>query len=162
LQRLVHPVFPSMSDRRLFTAIGQLALARTDEDTGNLIGGSDLPTLKISEDLEQPGRKVVELSQSGITHEKLGDIFGLVRSGLNPIPASRSGNAASTVSAALYCASHLVEALGDSAIPYLEDLIDKMFQAGLSNDLILCQHAIAQCIQHSRMKKKTRCLRKSR
>jgi FKBP12-rapamycin complex-associated protein len=129
-----------------FTAIGQLALAMTDEDTGHLIGGSLLPTLKISEDLEQPGRKVVELSQSGITHEKLGDIFGLVRSGLNPIPTSRSGNAASTVTAALYCASHLVEALGDSAIPYLEDLIDKMFQAGLSNDLIQCLHTIAQCI----------------
>ena len=129
-----------------FTAIGQLALAMTDEDTGNLIGGSELPTLKISDDPEQPGEKIVELSTGGITHEKLGDIFNLVRSGLNPTVPSRSGNTANTISAALHCASNMVEALGDSAIPYLEDLIDKMFQAGLSIDLIQCLHAIAQFV----------------
>lgn len=127
-----------------YTAIGQLVLAMTDEETGNLIGGSELPTLKITDDPEHDGRKIVELSHGGITHEKLGDIFNLVRNGLYTTVPSR--NSASIVSAALFCASNLVEALGDSAIPYLEDLIDKMFQAGLSIDLIQCLHAIAQFI----------------
>ena len=121
-----------------FKAIGQLVLAMTDDETGNLIGGTHLPTLKISDDPEQSGRKIVELSQGGITHEKLGEIFDILRSGI--------GNTSITVSAALYCASNLVEALGDSAIPYLKDLIDKMFQAGLSVDLIKCLHVIAQFI----------------
>jgi len=129
-----------------FAAIGQLALAMTDDETGSLIGGSNLPTLKISEDEEQPGRKIVSLSQSGITHDKLGEIFSLVRSGLNPNPVPRVGNSASTVGASLHCASNLVEALGDTALPYLEDLIDKMFLAGLSTNLIQCLHSISQCI----------------
>lgn len=129
-----------------FAALGRLALALIDEETGNLIGGSFLPTLKIINDEENPDKRIVQLTQSGITHEKLGEIFDLVRVGLSPNPVVRAANSSSTVSAALYCASNLVEALGDGAVPYLDDLIDKMFQAGLSKDLIECLHSIAQSI----------------
>lgn len=128
-----------------FTAIGQLILAMTDEATGIVIGGSAFPTVKILDDLDTPGEAhIVELSERGIIYEKLGEIFALVREGLRPPTVRSTGT--STLTPALNCAANLVEALGDLALPYITDLIDVMFRAGLSNDLIQCLHSIAQCV----------------
>jgi FKBP12-rapamycin complex-associated protein len=124
-----------------FTAIGQLILAMTDETTGQVIGGSDLPTIKIIDDLSSGGR-IVELKAHGIVYEKLGEIFALVKSGLQTTGKDSDG----TLSPALHCAASLVAALGDLAKPYISDLIDEMFRAGLSNDLIHCLQSIAQCV----------------
>lgn len=130
-----------------FTALGQLVLAMSDETTGRVIGGSMLPTVKISDDPTAVGRgHIVELSSSGIIYRKLAEIFDLVRKGLRlPLPSSKSSEP-STVKPALRCAASLVEALGDLALPYVSDLINDMFRAGLSNDLILCLRSIAECI----------------
>jgi serine/threonine-protein kinase mTOR len=130
-----------------FMAIGELILAMTDETTGHLIGGSQLPTVEISNDPENPQWHRVELSQRGIIHEKLPEIFTLVRKGLEPaLRNAPPGQQASLIRPALHCAANLVDALGDMALPYIPDLIDRMFRAGLSNDLIRCLHSIAQCI----------------
>lgn len=127
-----------------FTSIGQLILAMTDENTGQVIGGSDLPTIKILDDPDMPGMgHIVELNRSGIIFEKLNLILSLVRQGLK---SGNTGAAAGTLRPALHCAAHLVEALGDLALPYMSDLIDDMFRAGLSNDLIRCLHSIAKCV----------------
>lgn len=129
-----------------FTAIGQLILAMTDEDTGLVIGGSTLPTVRILDDPDTPGEgHIVELCQRGIIYEKLPAIFALVREGLRPPSSTRSAGT-STLTPALNCAANLVEALGDLALPYITDLIDVMFRAGLSNDLIQSLHSIAQCV----------------
>jgi FKBP12-rapamycin complex-associated protein len=118
----------------------------TDEATGLVIGGSALPTVKILDDLDTPGEAhIVELCERGIIYEKLGEIFALVREGLRP-PSSTRSTGTSTLTPALNCAANLVEALGDLALPYITDLIDEMFRAGLSNDLIQCLHSIAQCV----------------
>jgi serine/threonine-protein kinase mTOR len=130
-----------------FMAIGELILAMADETTGHLIGGSQLPTIKISNNPENPQCHRVELSQRGIVHEKLPEVFMLVRKGLEP--ALRNvppGQQSSMIRPALHCAANLVDALGDMALPYVPDLIDRMFRAGLSNDLIRCLHSIAQCL----------------
>jgi len=126
-----------------YTAIGQLIYNMIDLSTGDVIGGSNLPTIKITQDPSgEPGAgQIVELRKTGIIYEKLGEIFALVRQGLLP-STSRS----STLSPALHCAAHLVEALGDLALPYVPDLIDEMFRSGLSTDLIRCLHSIAQCV----------------
>lgn len=119
-----------------FTALGQLVLAMTDEKTGKLIGGADLPTLSITKDPENPEKTIVTLRKSGITHEKLIEIFALVRKGLS----------GSSSFSSLHCATDLIEALEENALEYMGDLVDKMFQAGLSNDLIQCLHSIAEFI----------------
>lgn len=130
-----------------YMAIGELILAMADEATGHLIGGSQLPTVKISNDPENPQCHRVELSQRGIIHEKLPEVFTLVRKGLEPaLRNAPPGQQSSMIRPALHCAANLVDALGDLALPYIPDLIDRMFRAGLSNDLIRCLHSIAQCI----------------
>jgi len=134
-----------------FTALGQLVLAMTDEKTGCLIGGADLPTLTLTKDPENPERTIVALSSKGITREKLHEIFALVRKGpgnVTPSLASSSGAAANhkMLRAQLYCATDLIQALETKALDYMGDLIERMFQAGLSNDLIQCLHSIAEFI----------------
>jgi FKBP12-rapamycin complex-associated protein len=129
-----------------FTSIGLLVTALTVEK-GEVIGASNLPTIKISDDPENPGlAHIVDLCSSGIIYEKLDVIFALVRRGLAQPVASGGSAGASTVSEALHCASQLVEGLGELAHPYIRDLIDEMFSAGLSGDLIRCLHSIAQCV----------------
>eukprot|EP00980_Cylindrotheca_fusiformis_P012609 scaffold3084_cov144-Cylindrotheca_fusiformis.AAC.57 len=130
-----------------FGAIGGLVLAMTDADTGAVFGGSSSPTIKIIDNPEGPGHwHTVELSETGIIFQKLDVIFGLVSTGLN----YRSSDAPKTTSdmhiAAFHCAADLVEALGDLAQPYVTRLINDMFRTGLSNDLIQCLHAIADCL----------------
>ena len=128
-----------------YTSIGQLILAMTDPSTGAVIGGSDLPTIKIVDD---PDGHLVEMRPTGIIYERLGDIFDLVRKGLASSGSSSSSrpSPSTRLSPALYCAAHLVEGLGDLALPYMSDLINEMFRAGLSNDLIRCLHSIVQCV----------------
>jgi serine/threonine-protein kinase mTOR len=128
-----------------YTALGQLIVAMTDEDTGVVLGGSKLPTIKIVADPTDPDGigQIVELHECGIIYKKLSDIFLLVRKGLRPPQKGFDGN---TVKPALHCAARLVEALGDLALPYIFDLIDDMFRAGLSHDLIQCLQSIAECV----------------
>ena len=129
-----------------FTSIGQLILAMTDETTGQVVGGSGLPTLKIIDDPSGSGNgQVVELSKCGIIFSMLSDIFDLVCRGIQYTQSSK-GLESSTVKPALHCAASLVEALGDVALPYIPNLIDKMFEAGLSNDLIQCLQSISVCV----------------
>lgn len=138
-----------------FASLGQLMVAMTT-DRGEVIGGSDLPTLRILDDTESQGR-IVELRRQGIIFEKLDEIFTLVKAGLRisvsapGSPVMRAKNSVSSATAkedtvlrpALNCAASLVAALGNLAQPFLSDLIDEMFQAGLSHDLIQCLQSIA-------------------
>ena len=72
-----------------FRAIGELVLAMTDKNSGLVIGGVKLPTVKITDDPDNPqGGLSVKLSDSGVIYDKLPDIFGLVRTGLKSGPAS--------------------------------------------------------------------------
>ena len=137
-----------------YASLGQMILAMTDEETGQVIGGSNLPTIKIIDDPHDDagmGGRIVELQAHGAVYDKLGDIFALVKSGLQKTGnGSKSaslgdGNGSSVLRPALHCGANLVAALGDLAKPFLSDLIDDMFRAGLSNDLIKCLQSIAQC-----------------
>ena len=59
-----------------FGSIGLLILAMADTDTGDVIGGASLPTVKIMDDPKRPGeRHIVELSETGIIFQKLDTIF---------------------------------------------------------------------------------------
>jgi hypothetical protein len=118
-----------------------------DRTTGDVLGGASLPTVKIMDDPERPGeRHIVELSETGIIYQKLDVIFELVSSGLNYRSPSTLKTTSEMHIAAFHCAADLVEALGDIALPYITRLINDMFRAGLSNDLIQCLHAIAECV----------------
>jgi hypothetical protein len=154
-----------------FIALGQLVLAMTDEVTGHLIGSTDLPTLTITRDPENPDKAIVSLETKGITHEKLKEIFALVREGLGktneaiPMSLSQSGGRTGTPQSpnklsltALHCATDLIEALKDKALPYMDDMIEKMFQAGLNNDLIHCLHSIADFVPSQKETIETRML----
>lgn len=123
-----------------YTAIGQLILAMTDTKSGLVIGGQSLPTVKIIERDGSRGGFTVELSKSGIIYDKLGEIFSLVKMGL------QSGAENEILSPALKCAANLVQALNDMALPYISDLINDIFRAGLTHDLISALHAIAQFV----------------
>jgi FKBP12-rapamycin complex-associated protein len=130
-----------------FSSIGLLVLAMADSTTGDVIGGASLPTVKIMDDPERPGeRHIVELAQEGIIYENLDTIFGLLSKGLKyRSPSTRKTTSEMHISI-FHCAADLVEALGDMALPYISDLIDDMFRAGLSPNLIQCLHAIAECV----------------
>lgn len=124
-----------------YTAIGQLILSMTDENSGLVTGGLRLPTVKIRNDPNMPDRGfTVKLSETGVIYDKLEEIFSLVRGGL------QSGPDSVTLGPALKCAANLVQALNTMAVPYIPDLINDMFRAGLTHDLIGALHAIAQCV----------------
>lgn len=129
-----------------YASLGQLILAMTDKGTGSVIGGTNLPTIRILDDRDDPGiAHIVELADCGIIYAKLGEIFELVQKGLRTLPTSRgSSTAGNQIPAVLHCAANLVEGLGDLALPYLSELIDQMFRSGLSNGLIRCLHSVAQ------------------
>jgi serine/threonine-protein kinase mTOR len=130
-----------------YSSIGLLVVSLTVEG-GEVVGASNAPTIKIRDDPENPGlAHIVDLCSCGVIYENLDTIFKLVRKGLSRMAATSGGGAAPTLlSKALQCASHLVEGLGDLALPYIGDLINEMFSAGLSSDLIRCLHSIAQCV----------------
>ena len=130
-----------------YNSIGLLVLALVDPITGEVIGGANLPTVKITDDPEHPGEHhLVELCEIGTIQRKLDDIFGLVSRGLKYRSTSSSRKSTVIHIAAFHCAADLIKALGEMAQPYISGLIDDMFGAGLSNDLIQCLHAIAQCV----------------
>ncbi|KAG7341979.1 phosphatidylinositol 3- and 4-kinase [Nitzschia inconspicua] len=130
-----------------FTSLGWLVLAMVDQDTGEVIGGANVPTLTILDDPDQPGETLlVELCESGAIYEKLDDIFHLISEGLKGQASGTSESSSSMHVAAFHCAADLVEGLGSMSHPYLPNLIDDMFEAGLSNDLIHCLHAIAESV----------------
>jgi FKBP12-rapamycin complex-associated protein len=138
-----------------YKAIGELILAMMDEETGQVIGSLNAPTIKMTSDPKGPASgTIVELKAQGIVYERLDDIFHLVQAGLKsscdtPVSSQtmKKGDSLKlSLSPVLHCAANLVAALGDLAKPYVPDLIDDMFRAGLSNDLIHCLQAIAQCV----------------
>ncbi|GKY96129.1 hypothetical protein MPSEU_000573100 [Mayamaea pseudoterrestris] len=123
------------------TAIGQLIVALVDDETGEVIGASALPTLRIHDDPNGSSTgQIVEMAECGYVRQKLSDIFLLVRKGLGSSASPRMLNAS------LHCAANLVGALNDLALPYTSDLIDDMFRSGLSNDVIRCLYAMARCL----------------
>ena len=125
-----------------FSSIGLLVLAMVDAATGEVLGGDSLPTVRISDDPEHPGtRHKVELSKTGDIYSRLEDIFRLISDGLKS-----KTNISQMHVAVFHCAADLIEALDDMALPYIPALIDDMFRAGLSHDLIQCLHSIAWCI----------------
>ena len=130
-----------------YKSIGLLVLALVDPITGDVMGSANTPTVKIIDDPERPGEEhIVELCERGTIQRKLDEIFELVSKGLKYRSTSSSRKSAAIHIAAFHCAADLVNALGDTAQPYISGLIDDMFRAGLSNDLIQCLHAIAQCV----------------
>jgi hypothetical protein len=130
-----------------YNSIGLLVLALVDPITGDVMGSANLPTVKITDDPEHPGEHhIVELCETGTIHRKLDEIFELVSEGLKYRSASSPRKSTVIHIAAFHCAADLIKALGEMAQPYISGLIDDMFGAGLSNDLIQCLHAIAQCV----------------
>jgi hypothetical protein len=130
-----------------YNSLGLLVLAMVDSVSGDVLGGAKLPTVKIMDDPERPGeRHIVQLCETGIIYKNLNEIFELVSKGLKYRSTTSSRQSTVMHVAAFHCAADLVEALGDVARPYVDGLIDDMFGAGLSNDLIQCLHAIAECV----------------
>ncbi|EED89568.1 phosphatidylinositol 3-kinase (PI3K)-like protein [Thalassiosira pseudonana CCMP1335] len=83
-----------------FSAIGQLAMAMSDEELGG--GDISIPTVRIAQ-------MIATSSQC--------DVLG--------------------------CFSNMVEALGQQSAAYVPELVEDLFEAGLSEDLIKCLHSIA-------------------
>ena len=129
-----------------YSAIGGLVLAMVDEETGSVIGGGSLPTIKITNDPDTSGGPVVEMRDSGVIYQRLDIIFALVSDGLNYRSVASPKTTSKIHIAAFHCGADLVEALGNLAEPYITRLINDIFKTGLSNDLIQCLHAIAECL----------------
>eukprot|EP00536_Pseudo-nitzschia_multiseries_P002882 jgi/Psemu1/318014/estExt_fgenesh1_pm.C_410004 len=77
---------------------------------------------------------------------RLDEIFELVSKGLKCRSNASSRKTSVIHEAAFHCAADLIKALGEMAHPYISGLVNDMFGAGLSNDLIQCLHAIAECV----------------
>jgi len=94
---------------------------------------------------------VTYYTKPGDIATNLDGMFSLVRSGLARarLSASTRNNLVSfsdTQSQALHCGADIIEALGVHALPYIDTLLNDMFAAGLSEDLIRCLHSIAACV----------------
>ena len=127
-------------------SIGLLVLSLVDPITGEVTGGANLPTLKISDNGYNSAATLdVKLCESGAIYQSLDKIFELVKNGLRYRSKTSSRKSSNMHIAAFHCAADLVEALGETSHPYLPGLMDDMFRAGLSNDLIQCLHAVAAC-----------------
>ena len=141
----------------VFLAIGQLSLAMKDEssigmipmsltsevslskkcpsdtdfsyNSDNLENGDHSPFQSLSQQILQ--------SKRGI-YARLNEIFELVQLGLRSKMSTIGVNIKDVdcVSEALHCGADLVEALGETAEKYVVDLVDGMFESGLSEDLI--------------------------
>jgi hypothetical protein len=130
-----------------YHSLGLLVLAMVDSVTGDVLGGARLPTVKIMDDPARSGEQhIVQLCETGVIFQNLNEIFELVSKGLKYRSTTSSRQSTIMHVSAFHCAVDLVEALGDTARPYIDGLIDDMFGAGLSNDLIQCLHAIAECV----------------
>ena len=82
------------------------------------------------------------------------EIFGIVRAGLQ----RSSVGLLDTTNEALQCASDLVKALGKFAAPYSRELLNNMFESGLSESLIHSLRAISSSLPSE----KVSCLRLSK
>jgi len=71
----------------------------------------------------------------------LAEIFGILRAGLR-----RTSVGLDTTNEALQCASDLVKALGNLAAPYSRELLNNMFESGLSESLIHSLRAISSSL----------------
>ena len=126
-----------------FMSIGQLALAMSDESMGG--GDITIPTVKILEldDATIPfpppengsvDYHLVELKDKSDFQESIEKIFSLISSNLKNQLQCRCD--------VLGCFANFVEALGVHADPYVMEIVEDMFESGLSEDLIKCLHSI--------------------
>lgn len=138
-----------------FMSIGHLALAMSDESMGggditlptvrilNLDPGPSMGSREISEDVEY---HFVELKDVGDFQEKLEAIFGLISDNLKRDISKSGGASAISRCDVLGCFANFVEALGPHADPYVMAIVEDMFDAGLSEDLIRCLHSIIRSV----------------
>jgi len=128
-----------------FFAIGQLALAMRDPEGDGIIR----TTIQIRRKRDDPSEKeYIYNSEDGDIYSRLGDIFALVKSELHKSRLSAATKPAGGISAdtrceALHCGADLVQALGEHSREFVPDLLECMFETGMSRDLILCLRAIA-------------------
>ena len=125
-----------------FMSIGLLALAMSDEAMGG--GDITIPAVQIvniesddsvrsSDDAaEDDGHfdyHLVELKRESDFQERMGQIFEML-----------SDNLKRHISVdVLGCFVNIVEALGEHAAPYMMDVVEELFESGLSDDLIKCR-----------------------
>ncbi len=130
-----------------FSAIGQLASAMRDEETG----GGDImgptvrimkvnPSFKDEKKTEEIDHYFVELDEISDFNKRINTIFGLISENL------QSSNNSALRLDVLGCFANMVEALGHHASPYVPDLTEDMFRSGLSVPLIQCLHSIAASV----------------
>lgn len=140
-----------------FSAIGQLAMAMSDEELGG--GDISIPTVRIVKtglemsilsDEEQDADvkfHLVELKNESDFCARMDDIFCLISDNLrrNNAPNAPKAQMIATSSQCdvLGCFSNMVEALGQQSAAYVPELVEDLFEAGLSEDLIKCLHSIA-------------------
>lgn len=122
-----------------FMSIGLLALAMSDEAMGG--GDITIPVVQIiniesddsirsSDDMaEEDGHfdyHMVELKNESDFKERMGHIFELIRDSLKRHISLD----------VLGCFANFVEALGEHAAPYVMDVVEELFESGLSDCLI--------------------------
>ena len=152
-----------------FRSLGQLALAMSD----NTAGGEDLfvACLRIEPESEEDvlsrlagesdddggaddggedddddlSYYRVELRDVSDFEERVDEIFRLISDNIRPPPRDGGGGTAAPVPRCdvLGCLANFVEALGSHAASYVMPIVEDMFDAGLSENLITCLHSLA-------------------
>jgi hypothetical protein len=148
-------------------SIGLLALAMSDEAMGG--GDITIPAVRIvpkvtSESTIFPSSSpstssnntatvgdldyhIVEFRDKSDFQEQLPDIFFIISDNLKRhMKTGVVGGSAIPLCDILGCFANLVEALGVHAAPRIMDIVEDMFQSGLSEDLIKCVHSIRRSI----------------
>lgn len=151
-----------------FRSLGQLALAMSDESAG----GGDLfvASLRITPESEEEilsrlagagdddgetdegegdddSYYRVELRDVSDFEERIDEIFRLISDNVRPPPRDGGGSGAPVPRCdVLGCLANLVEALGKHAAPYVMPIVEDMFDAGLSENLITCLHSLAESL----------------
>jgi FKBP12-rapamycin complex-associated protein len=116
-----------------FVSLGQLSLAVANANGVRGSFGRADPVSPTASSLQPNNALCLRLS----------DVFTLLRGGLTSTSASTSPNEVNITRATLHCAANVVHAVDQLSFPYIAELLDGMFDSGLSEDLIDSAQAIA-------------------
>jgi hypothetical protein len=150
-----------------FTSIGLLAMAMRDEEMPQVTIDNIIPSSLVLDDITGEGAyHMVELKETSDFQSRVDDIMFLISENLRKCSAPHSVNMRDWLPAqrhlanfeVLGCLANMVEAFEELSAPYIPDLIEDLFQCGLSESLIKCLQSICKSFPPEQLNIKRRLL----
>lgn len=135
-----------------FASIGLLAMAMRDEEMPQVTIVSTGPSSDVMDG--DAIYHLVELKDKSDIHARMDEIFLLISENLRRrnLPNALKTDIPSSSRCDLFgCLANMVEALGELSSPYIPELVEDLFESGLSENLIKCLQSIAASLPSEQM-----------